>query len=186
MHPGYIDLILVTSGLSRRRCPPHILHGGDFTADLPHNHHHPPLCSLGNPLIPTVISFVFVVARLSLARTPSHQSSFVLCGFGKRGGEREAYWSKECATCYQDACQERGWTLLRVLIGLIFLASSMQGLKGSVRKKKKKKRHQSVEVDVTQLISNPDGFKRNLVAIKSSELNPTDYQIKQLYNADEC
>lgn len=71
MHPGYIDLILVTSGLSRRRCPPHFLHGGDFTADLPHNHHHPPLCSLGNPLIPTVISFVFVVARLSLARTPT-------------------------------------------------------------------------------------------------------------------
>lgn len=35
--------------------------GVDFTADLPHNHQHPPLCSLRNPLIPTVISFVFVV-----------------------------------------------------------------------------------------------------------------------------
>lgn len=99
MHPGYIDLILVTSGPSRRRCPLHFLHGGDFTADLPHNHRRPPLCSRGNPLIPTVISFVFVVARLSLARTPSHQFSFVVCGCRKRGGEREAHWSKECATC---------------------------------------------------------------------------------------
>lgn len=86
MHSGYIDLILVTSGLSRRRCPLHFLQGGDITADLPHNHHHPPLCSLGNPLIPTVISFV--VARLSLARTASHHSSFVLWGFWETGQGR--------------------------------------------------------------------------------------------------
>lgn len=132
MHSGYIDLILVTSGLSRRRCPLHFLQGGDITADLPHNHHHPPLCSLGNPLIPTVISFV--VARLSLARTASHHSSFVLWGFGKRGGDGEAYWTQECATCYQDTCREKGWTLLRVLIGLIFLASSMQRSKERVWK----------------------------------------------------
>lgn len=109
MCPGYIDLILVTSGLSRQCCPAHFLCGGDFTADLPHKHHHPPFCSLGNPLIPTVISFVFVVAHLSLARTPSHQPPFVLCGFGKWGEEHKAFWSKECATCYEDACQERGW-----------------------------------------------------------------------------
>lgn len=60
------------------------------------------------------------------------------------------------------------------------------GIERECAKEEEKKRHQSVEVDVTQLISNPDGFKRNLVAIKSSELNPTHYQIKQLYNADEC
>lgn len=142
MHSGYIDLILVTSGLSRRRCPLHFLQEGDITADLPHNHHHPPLCSLGNPLIPTVISFV--VACLSLARTASHQSSFVLWGFGKWGGDGEAYWTQECATCYQNACQEKGWTPLRVLIGLIFLASSMQRSK------------ESVEGDL--LLSNPHCF----------------------------
>lgn len=55
----------------------------------------------------------------------------------------------------EDGCR----TLLRVLIGLIFLASSVQRLKESVRKKK---RHQSVEGDVTQLVSNPDCFLREI------------------------
>lgn len=162
MHPGFINLILVTSGLSRRRCPPHFLHGGDFTADLPHNHHHPPFCSLGNPLIPTVISFVFVVARLSLARTPSHQSPFVLCGFWEMGrgsarltGAKNVQRVTRTPARREDGCR----TLLRVLIGLIFLASSVQRLKESVRKKK---RHQSVEGDVTQLVSNPDCFLREI------------------------
>lgn len=85
MHSGYIDLILVTSGLNRRRCPLHFL-GGGITEDLPHNHQPPPLCSLGNPLIPTVISFV--VLYLSLARTGNHQSSFVLWGFWEKGEGR--------------------------------------------------------------------------------------------------
>lgn len=63
-----------------------ILQGGLITVYLPHIHHHPPLCFLRNSLIPAVIFFLCNFG--SLAHTLSHQSSFVLCDFGKRWGER--------------------------------------------------------------------------------------------------
>lgn len=64
-----------------------------------------------------------------------------------------------------DGCR----ILLRVLIGLIFLASSVQRFKENVRKTKK---HQSVEGDVTQPSSNPDCFVREMQLAQRLSIKP--------------
>lgn len=172
------DLILVTSGLSRRHCPAHFLQGGDFTADIPHNQHHPPLCSLGNPLSPTVISFVFVVACLSFARTLSHQSLFVLCGFGKWGERAQGFLEQRMCNVLPGSLPGE-----RMVVGPApsFNWSHILGLQRADIERECVKERKASECG-----GGCDNSIQIVLYKKFGWQKETDYQIKQVRNAGKC
>lgn len=133
-------------------------------------------CDLqGNPLIPTVISFV--VARLSLAWTQSHQSHLSCVVLQDGAGRMRLTGPKNVQRVNQDACQERGWTLLRLFNWSHILGLNLPEIKRECAKE-------------CGGGCNTSAFKILIVLEEKcsycKEFNPTDSQIKQLHNADKC